>query len=90
MVLAHLPNLLLVAHVDFIFEFLLCAPVSVYALVDQDGLYRGVSENDAGGEEAVDNGKEDLNCTQLASMLNGYFLYTYAFVSISAPHMRQW
>ena len=63
----HPPNLLLVAYIDIILELLLCASVPVYALIDQYGLYRGVSEDDAGGEEAVDNGEEDLNCKMLAS-----------------------
>ena len=67
--LQHPPDLLLIAHIDIVLEFLLRAAISVYALIDQDGLYRGVSEDDAGGEETVDNGEEDLDCEMLAIAL---------------------
>jgi hypothetical protein len=58
----YIPQLLFVAYIHIILEFLLRAQVAIYALVDQDGLYRSVTEDDAGGEEAVYNREEDLNC----------------------------
>jgi hypothetical protein len=60
------PNLLFVAYIHIILELLLRTQVSVYALLDQYGLYRGVTEDDTSSEEAVDHGKEDLYCEVLA------------------------
>jgi hypothetical protein len=58
--LNHLPDLLFVAHIDLVFEFLLCAAISVYAFGYEDRLYRCVSEYHARGEQAVYDGEEDL------------------------------
>lgn len=62
------PYLLLVAHIDFIFEFLLRAAISVYPFRYENGLYRSVTEDHAGGEQAVYNGEEDLYYEVLATM----------------------
>jgi hypothetical protein len=50
------PNLLLVTYIHVFFELLLRTQISVYTFINQDGLYRGVPEDDTGSEEAVDNG----------------------------------
>lgn len=63
---SNVPNLLLVAYIHIILELLLRTQVSVYAFINQHWLYRGVSEDDTGSEEAVDDGEEDLDCGELA------------------------
>jgi hypothetical protein len=73
------PQLLLIAYIHIIFELLLRAQVAIYALVDQHGLYRSVAEDDAGGEQAVNDRKEDLDCAQLATICARYWgLHTHA------------
>jgi hypothetical protein len=52
--------------VYILIQLFLRTVVSVYPLVEQDGLYRSVTEDDTGGEEAVDNGKKDLDYAMLA------------------------
>ena len=42
------------------------AVVSVDTFLEEYGFYRGVTEDDTGGEEAVDNGEEDLDYAILA------------------------
>jgi hypothetical protein len=70
----NIPYLLLIAHIHIVLELLLRAFIPVYTLIDQDRFYRGVSEDDAGGEEAVDDGEEDLHCGALASAALPQFL----------------
>jgi hypothetical protein len=43
--------------VYILIQFFLCAVISVYTLLKQYGFYRGVTEDDTGGEEAIDNGE---------------------------------
>jgi hypothetical protein len=47
-------------------QFFLCTVVSVYTFLKQYGFYRGVTEDDAGGEQAVDDSEEDLDYATLA------------------------
>jgi hypothetical protein len=82
------PKLLLIAHIHIILELLLGTQVPVYAFIDQDGLYRGITEDHTGGEEAVDDSEEDLDCAELAFIREKRASFTYTVASISGPRTR--
>lgn len=66
----HPPDLLLIAHIDLILEFLFRAAISIHAFRYENGLYRRVSEYHACGEEAVYDGEENLYYKVLAHISN--------------------
>lgn len=64
-----LPQLLLVTHNDMVVKLLLCTSILIYSFFEQYRFYRSVTKDNTGGEEAVDNGEEDLDCDRLALVL---------------------
>lgn len=57
-----LPQLLLITDNHIVFELLFRAFISIYPLVDENGLYRCVSEDYSCSEQAIDTCKKNLNC----------------------------